>query len=124
MTLRINFHNLDFHLTRIELSLNALGYIPLISTLSGCMRAVFGKIEIITAIGLAALKFLTDVMHGREPNWKDIAHFLHYALHGVANIARAYVEIIPFVNLLMLVRDATLPRLGYSGEGDGVWVRV
>ena len=98
--------NIERNLQNFEYTMNGLGYIPVISTLSGPARMVFGKIEAIT--GLAIAVFASTE---RRSNWG-----LELALHGAANILRGTVETIPVIgNIACVVKDLAGTRFEYSG---------
>ncbi|HSX11399.1 MAG TPA: hypothetical protein VLF94_06780 [Chlamydiales bacterium] len=107
----IDFDQLDQALTPFEKTLNTIGYIPIASMLSGTVRAVYAKVEVIVALALTAFHFIASCFsagHGEKA-----ARALSYVLHGVANFGRAVVEVIPFVNLSCILYDLTVPRLEY-----------
>jgi hypothetical protein len=90
---------LDASLKCFEKTLNVFGYIPIISTISGSIRAVYGKVELISGLGIAAISSLSCSYN------RNVDHGLELAVHGLANICRAAVEIIPFVNWLCIPYD-------------------
>ncbi|MEI6242148.1 MAG: hypothetical protein WCP39_01945 [Chlamydiota bacterium] len=93
----------------VEKVLNIFGYIPIVSSISGPIRAIMGKIQVIACAVLAVLAFLT----GREAMaWRCVICFVH----GVANYFRGNIETIPVIgNIACLVYDV-LGRFSYSGE--------
>src|SRR4051812_3054802 len=82
--------------------LNRAGYIPGLSTLSGAGRALLSLAEVIS--GIAMLAFSPRM-------GASIAY------HGLANTARAVIEIIPLINLIAYLYDnrmAARTFLGFS----------
>lgn len=84
-------------LTQVETrTLDPMGYIPILSTVTGTFRAILGVAEIVSAVALLAfMQFDTA--------------FTFFA-HGVANLARASVEVIPLINLITLTYDGSLDQ--------------
>ncbi len=97
-------NRLDRALYNVEQGLNTAGYIPLVSTVSGALRANLGKLEIIGSVAagsLLAIKALFNpTAEGRNRELdKAVEIVITYSLHGLANIFRAILEIFPFVSL-------------------------
>lgn len=93
------FHDLQKVLTRLEKNvLNELGHIPILSTITGSLRALMGLGQV--SIGL--LGMITGIVTGKDSRF----YGLQQLLHGIANISRSIVEIIPFFNLLLIDYDS------------------
>lgn len=72
---------------------------PVASTVSGGVRAVIGVVQVV----FGAIAGLYGLMSGdSETRYYGTHHFVH----GVLNLGRALIEIIPFVNLLMTAYDS------------------
>lgn len=112
---------LDRNLSQFEKALNVAGYIPIVSSVSGAVRVLYGKIEVVAAVGTAAisaLKALFSDARGSKEWFGRSVMALDYALHGVANIVRGYIEMVPFLGLaLCLPYDHCLEeRVTYPTE--------
>jgi len=78
---------------------NKLGYIPIVSTITGCARALLGIIHSI--VHLASAIF----------DSKNRDHHLQEAKLGGYNIGRGIVEMIPVVgNIILLVKDLIIAK--------------
>ena len=85
----ITDQNYDTQVSR----LNTLGYIPLVSTITGCCRALLGIIHAIVHLVVAIFS-------------KDTAYHLGQAALGGRNIARGLIEMVPIIgNVALLGRD-------------------
>lgn len=72
-----------------------------LSTLSSLVRGALGLAEIVAGIALLILG-----------QWKAAAD---YEFNGLANIVRAVIEFVPFVNLITVIyEDVTTRRIGLS----------
>ena len=106
----LNIDHLNAGLTRFEKGFNRVGYFPILSTVSGYVRAVFGAVELVTAVALAALQML------RLLDFEGVLETGVYALHGVANIVRGMIEMMPIINMFWFLYDNARLRLNYNGE--------
>jgi hypothetical protein len=93
----INFNKLEENLAYVENGLNKVGYVPVLSMLTGgVVRVALGKVEVITGLFLAAVKFIQAQRAQDETIKKllraDAGRCLGYAGHGLANIFRGTVE--------------------------------
>jgi hypothetical protein len=91
--------SLDETLGGFEKGLNVLGYIPGVSTFSGTIRILYGKIEIISGLAIALISSCF------RANDRQIAHGMELVVHGIANLGRGLVELIPFFNLICIPYD-------------------
>ncbi len=113
----------------VETGLNYAGYIPLVSTLSGAIRINYGKIEVIGAIASAALiairAFANDSQTERAEQLNLALQVITaYSLHGIANIFRGILEMVPFLSLVTcLPYDLLKHRFSYPRE-DAQLLRV
>ena len=111
--------NLNKTLNSFEGGLNIAGYVPIVSTFSGALRANYGKLEVIGAIVAGALiavraLFLVNASDQDRELKRAIDVFTCYALHGVANIIRGVLEVIPLVSLVTcLPYDLSGKRFAY-----------
>jgi len=115
-------NTLDKSLDKLEHGLNIAGYVPILSSFSGGLRAVLGKIEIIGAIAAAAIMavaalFNPDAAQRQAQLNKALQIAVKYSLHGAANMFRGTVESIPFVSLVTcLPYDLLGHRFAYIRE--------
>lgn len=89
--------------------LDPLGYIPVISTISGLGRGCLAIAQVVAALFTAIISLI------------GITSELNLAgrlfVHGFANLTRAAVEIIPFVgNILTLIYDEGLTSHGLNAD--------
>lgn len=106
----------------VETGLNYAGYVPLVSTLSGAMRINYGKIEVIGAVASAALiairAFANDSQAERAEQLNlALSVITTYSLHGIANIFRGILEMVPLLSLATcLPYDLLKHRYAYPRE--------
>jgi hypothetical protein len=111
--------NLNKTLNSFEGGLNIAGYVPVVSTFSGALRINYGKLEVIGAIAAAVLitfraLFLVNASDRDRELKRAIDVFTCYSLHGVANMIRGILEIVPFVSLATcLPYDLSDKRFAY-----------
>jgi hypothetical protein len=122
MTLTNTEKELNHIQSVVETGLNYAGYIPLVSSLSGSLRIQYGKIEVIGAIATGALlagqAFFEQNGEERSKKLNRAVEVLTtYATHGVANIFRGILEMIPFLSLVVcLPYDLMKNRFIYPQE--------
>ncbi len=93
---------------------NILGYIPVVSTVSGSARALYAKTMVITSLFLYATTWIQSLVNGETPEHiSDRAIYQKFIVHGVANLIRAMVEIIPIFHLLTIPYDLSGKRFSY-----------
>ena len=90
------------HCTLEHLEKNVLNpmYAPVASSVAGVARAVLG----VAQVGIGGLAYL---LGPRFDNSDEVTYYgKHHFVHGIMNLSRAIIEMIPFVNLLTLAYDA------------------
>ena len=113
-----------------EQGLNIAGYIPLVSTVSGVLRHSYGKMEIIAGVAAGALfaivaLFNPNAQARQKGLQKAVEVMMTYSLHGIANICRAWIEVVPFLSLVTcLPYDLMGKRFAYPQENPGHWEYV
>lgn len=121
MTMEIE-DSLDSWLENVEHGLNIAGYVPLVSSISGPLRMVLGKCEVIGGLATAAFMAIAALF---DPHPVEKLHQLNraleiavkYTLHGAANLFRGTIEAIPFVSLVTcLPYDLSGNRVSYIRE--------
>ena|ERR1700690_1508783 len=90
-------YQLNNTLAKVERGFDYVGYIPVVSALSGALRVVCGKIEIIAGIAASALTAIVALFsptaYERHEGMKKAANILTtYTVHGIANIFRGALE--------------------------------
>ena len=88
---------LDESFQSFEKMLNVFGYIPIVSSVSGSVRQVYGNVQVIGGLATAVLSSLS--------NQRQAEHGLEIAVHGIANMCRSSVEMVPFLNLACIPYD-------------------
>lgn len=123
MDTTINHANVQKSLATFEEGLNLAGYVPIVSMVSGgFVRVIFGKMEVIAGLALAAINYATAHFEDDESKktrlYEEAQVCLLYAAHGVANIARGAVEAFTLVgNILTIVYDRVVKaRFNYAHE--------
>lgn len=122
----------DNALSCFEEGLNVAGYVPLfgICTVAGVLRIEYGKAQICASVALAALVTVASLFsknsETRHAGIKFAATLLTtYSVHGLANIGRGLLEMIPYLSLVTcLPYDMTNNRYKYPTEVPGRWVYV
>jgi len=114
----ITYKNLDDRLANFEKTLNTLGYIPLVSSLSGTGRIVYGSVETLAGNVSCAYKSCQYFITGNREHRNQAAAHFWYAVHGVLNVQRGGCEFVPFIgNLATLLYDqAARLRANYTYE--------
>lgn len=112
----MNYTVLDNICARTEHVLNKTGWIPFVSWVSGGIRLVAGKIMVIAGLVMASFYFFKGIFVNDPSLGEHARHYAGYAIHGMGNMCRGLVEMIPFVNLVCLVYDAFVGRFSYSQE--------
>ncbi len=100
--------NLDHLYNDLEKKLfNPIGYIPVVGTLSGLVRASYGTLQgTVASIGLVVEPILGALSSNRADS---IRHYdamgacLEHQIHGLLNVTRGTVELVPFLPWLVCV---------------------
>jgi hypothetical protein len=106
------------HLPMVEKCFNYAGYIPgATHRVSGGTRIVAGLSEIMVALALTILVYNAGSLTGSPALRREGFKILDFAVHGLWNIIRGFVECHAWIHLLCLVYDKFVPengRLSYS----------
>lgn len=113
--------NLDKTLATVEKFLDVAGYIPVVSTFSGAFRIKYGKVETVASVGLSAVSALYAVCKQdqaeRARGLDRAVEVLTYSIHGIANVFRGAIEMVPFLSLFTcLPYDLLKARFTYPRE--------
>ncbi len=104
-------------MAKAELLLNPIDRIPFASSYSGMLRYLAGLVQLAAGAVFAYLKsveiFLTTSKGSIRP---AIEQGALYSLHGIANMLRGMIALLPGVNLLLWVYDKQIGRFNYLLE--------
>ena len=93
-------------LPTVERGFNGAGYIPYaVHRVSGGVRMVYGLVETVAAVALGLLIASAGYCKGEEALRKEGVKIFDFAIHGVANMVRGYVETRQWVNLVFILYD-------------------
>jgi hypothetical protein len=113
----INFASLDHALSSGEDWANKAGYVPFVSLVTGYCRYEIGRVQTVASLAYAAFKLIEGLILGGDKSFKEAEQAAHYALHGIGNMARGFVEQITIVgNILCAAYDLTGMRMNYPSE--------
>ena len=114
----ITYKNLDDRLASFEQILNTLGYIPLVSSISGTGRIVYGSVETLAGNVSCTYKSCQYFITGNREHRNQAAAHFWYAVHGVMNVQRGGWEFVPIIgNLSTFLYDkAVRLRANYTYE--------
>lgn len=122
MMRRLNISKDHFEkiLSQAEQALNLIGYIPFISAFSGAIRSTGGCFQFLSGLCLSAY-FFCVLAFAKTKNIKHLFYLktsFSHALHGIANIIRAKIEIVPFLSLILCLPYDRLfqKRFKYAAE--------
>lgn len=114
----ITYQKLDQRLANLENTFNILGYVPLVSTITGPARALYGTAELTAGIGLHYLKGAQYFITANPEHRNEAAAGYWYVFHGAQNINRGAIECLPIIgNLSTILYDQILClRMNYTFE--------
>lgn len=93
-------------------TLDPMGYIPILSTVTGAARGILGTAELMAGIFAVIIG-----MFGNQREQGEYFGFAkHCFTHGIANLARAGIEMIPFINMITLAYDGDLDHQGRGSQ--------
>lgn len=102
---------IDRGMAKVEKGLNEAGYTPMVSFLTGVLRIVLGKIEILASLYIGAI-----VLAETKDMDRAVEVILHYSSHGLAKILRGAVEIFPIIGNLTCYGYDKIYRYAYQFE--------
>jgi len=82
-------------------TLDPMGYMPCLSTVTGLARSILAVAELTVGIVISIFGLLA-LMGERTQELKLGAHLFG---HGVANLSRGIIEMIPFINMITMAYD-------------------
>lgn len=120
----LSYKTVDRSLAKAEQFLDCIDKIPYFSSFSGIVRFLAGEAILVSAVALLALKVFQslfvaspDGSFGRT--WEVLCEgkpALVYALHGIVNIGRGLIAVIPWVNLIFWITPYWIGRFNYEHE--------
>jgi hypothetical protein len=128
--MRLSELKLNDALASFEKGLNLAGYVPVLSTVSGTLRSTYGKTLIITGVAGGALLAIVALFNSNAKSRKNglekaVKFLMTCSLHGIANIGRSRIEMVPFLSLATcLPYDLMGTRFAYPKENPGRWEYV
>ena len=107
-------------LSTTENALNLVGYIPMISAISGAVRLTGSKLQMLGGL-LGTLYYLLKGSYAKSKklhSFQNCRLSIEQILHGVLNLCRGMIEVVPFLSLVLcLPYDRFLKRrFKYSNE--------
>ena len=114
----ITFQNIDKCFTAGEKAFNILGWVPFISSATGPVRMIAGKVMAIAAAVLAAATFAAGYIMNDQKLIQKADQFAGYIWHGLGNFVRGFIESIPIAgNLATILYDSEPDaRMRYKDE--------
>ena len=93
-------------LPTVERGFNGAGYIPYaVHRVSGGVRMVYGLVEAVAAVALGLLISSAGYLRSEEALRKEGVKIFDFAVHGVANMVRGFIETRQWVNLVFIFYD-------------------
>lgn len=95
--------DINIGLTYFELGLNIAGYIPVTCERSSRVREVYGNAMVIAALSSSIFLFFSALVvpnparHHQLQKYSFLA--FTYAIHGVLNVGRSFIEQVPYLSL-------------------------
>lgn len=108
--------NVENRVAQIEQFLNPIDWIPCIASFSGMVRILAAGVQVAAGFAFAALKCFYVVMTGRGSYSRALEEGFNYSFHGLANITRGSIAMIPIFNMILFIYDKKVGRVNYEGE--------
>ncbi|HSX11299.1 MAG TPA: hypothetical protein VLF94_06275 [Chlamydiales bacterium] len=108
--------NVENQIAKVEKWINPFDWVPGISSFSGMIRILAAEVQVVAGVALAVFKMCQIVWTGRGSYTKAMERGLYYSLHGLANIARGCIAMLPIVNISLFVYDRYIGRVNYERE--------
>lgn len=109
-------NTVENYVAKVEQLVNPVDWVPFLSSYSGMVRILAGAVEIAASIVFAAYK-MDHVVWNQIGNQSDVlAQTFVYALHGLANIVRGSIAMLPGLNLSLYFHDFYTGRMNYTYE--------
>jgi hypothetical protein len=107
---------LDQNLADVEIALNFCSRIPVIHVLSGAVRGLIARVQMVASLVFCIHKLLSAAIRlDMRPAW-EVKRGLVVGLHGLGNEVRAYLEMLPLSWILMYIYDYGVGRWNYPRE--------
>lgn len=112
----MNAKTIDHYVAQAEQTLNPLDWVPFVSSYSGMVRILAGMVEIAASAVFVYIQ-IARRMAGEKPYMRNsLKKALTYSFHGVLNMGRGAIAMIPIANLLLAVHDWKIGRFNYRHE--------
>ncbi len=108
--------SLDHSFASLETALNRLDRIPILSTPSALIRFTLGKIQILAGLTFSGAYAILHLLSQSHTSLFHARQAAQYMGHGIANMLRALVVVVPGVNLLSWAYDYHVGRVIYACE--------
>lgn len=114
----VSTNHLNNILGKTEHAFNVLGWVPVLSSASGAIRIIAGKVQLVAALALAFFQKISGLIFQKKSYIELSNHSFDYVKHGIANICRGYLETIPLIGNVSLFVYDLLPdsRMKYEEE--------
>lgn len=106
--------SVDNYLATVEKFLNPIDRVPVAASFSGMVRILSASVEVVAGVIFGVIKALFASFPYERKNALKEGYI--YALHGVANIVRGCICMIPFVNIGLYFYDKHCGRMNYPNE--------
>jgi hypothetical protein len=101
----------------VEQCFNPIDRVPFIGSFTGMVRILAGAVQTIAGVIFAYLKsYYLLFTHSKHKIGEAINEGLIYALHGLANMIRGAIAMIPVLNTSLATYDYTMGRFNYPDE--------
>lgn len=107
---------IENYVARAEQLLNPVDWVPYAASFSGMIRILAGGVEVHAAVAYTAVKIVEILLTGRGRYFNAFVKGFNYALHGLGNILRGAIAMLPWVNLALFFHDNYLGRMNYPEE--------
>lgn len=108
---------IDNYLATGETFLNRIDWVPFFSSYSGMVRILAGAIQLAAGAVFTYLKYIHLILTDSKKQLKVALNETGiYCLHGMLNISRGALAMIPGLNLLLWIHDHRLGRYNYLKE--------
>lgn len=106
--------SVDNYLATVEQFLNPIDYVPVAASFSGMVRILASSVQVVAGTIFGVMKALLVTF----PFQRKIAlrEGYIYTLHGIGNILRGCICMIPFVNIGLYFYDKNVGRMNYPNE--------
>ncbi len=109
-------HCVQQRLAKMELVLNPIDRIPMIASFSGMIRILAGGVQMVAGTAFALIRSMYSYLQWHRDYRDKLQEGVNHSLHGLLNIVRGAIALLPPVNLLLWVYDFKVGRINYYYE--------